>query len=115
MDIQVTGRHMDITDIITNYARGKAADDLAPFPRVESVHIILNVEKYRHIAEVCVQASNHLRVEGKVESDDMYASIDGAVEKVVKQMRKAKDKVQSHKADGIAKTEVELKKPDSEG
>jgi len=108
VDIQVTGRHMDITEAITNYAHGKADGELAPFSRVESVHVILNVEKYRHIAEVVVQASSHLRVEGKVESDDMYASIDGAMEKVVKQLRKAKDKVQSHKADGIAKTECDL-------
>jgi len=99
---------MDITEAITSYAHGKAEGELADFPRVESVHVILNVEKYRHLAEVVVQASNHLRVEGKMESDDMYASIDGAMEKVVKQMRKAKDKVQSHKADGIAKTECEL-------
>lgn len=107
MDIQVTGRHMDITEAITNYARGKAEGELTPFSRVESVHVIMNVEKYRHIADVVVQASN-LRVEGKVESDDMYNSIDGAMEKVVKQLRKAKEKVQSHKADGIAKTELEL-------
>lgn len=111
MDIQVTGRHMEITEAIMNYARGKTEDELSAFPRVESVHVILNVEKYRHSAEVCVQASNHLRLEGKVESDDMYASIDGAVEKVAKQMRKAKDKVQSHKADGIAKTECGLQEP----
>ena len=115
MEIQVTGRHMEITEAITNYARDRVEDALGAFPRVESVHVILNVEKYRQSAEVCLQASNHLRVEGKEESDDMYASIDGAVDKVAKQMRKAKDKVQSHKADGIAKTEVELKKPESEG
>ena len=58
----------------------------------------LSREKYRHIAEVVVQAKNHIRVEAKEVSDDMYASIDNAVHKAAKQLRRLRDKIQDHKA-----------------
>ena len=99
MQISVTGRHVDITDAIRHYAHEKL-DALSDFPRVENVHMILDVEKYRHHAEVVVQAKNHIRVDAKEESDNMYASIDGAVSKAYKQLRRLRDKVQDHKARG---------------
>jgi len=107
VEISITGRHMDITEAIKNYARDKVDTDVAVFPRVESVHVVLNIEKYRHYAEVFVQAANHLRIDGKAESDDMYVSIDQAMDKVVKQLRKARDKVQSHKVEGLSQSERE--------
>ena len=108
MDINVTGRHMENTESISNYARDKVADELSVFTRVESVHVIMDVEKYRHSAEVLVQGSNHVRIEGKAESDDMYLSLDQAIEKVVKQLRKSRDKVQSHKAEKLGRMDAEM-------
>lgn len=107
MEISVTGRHMDITEAITTYAHEKVEAEISVFPRVESVHVVLNIEKYRHYAEVFVQAANHLRIDGKTESDDMYVSLDSAIDKVVKQLRKARDKVQSHKVESLSQAERE--------
>ena len=58
--------------------------------------MILSVEKYRHLAEVVLHAPNHVDVEAREESEDMYVSIDGAVEKVAKQLRRLTDKVHDH-------------------
>jgi putative sigma-54 modulation protein len=89
---------MDITDAIRHYIETKVEPELADFPRVETVHIILEVEKYRRLAEIVVQGANHVRVDAKADSDDMYASIDGALDKAVRQLRKLRDKVQDHKS-----------------
>ncbi len=97
MQISVTGRHVEITDAIRDYTYDRIADALQDFHRIESVHVILNLEKYRHEAEIVIQAKNHIRVDAKAESDDMYISIDTAVEKAERQMRKLKDKRQDHK------------------
>jgi len=97
MQISVTCRHMEVTPSLRDHAITKAEHDLIEFPRIENVHIILDVQKYLHKAEVVVQASNHIRVEGHEESEDMYFSIDKAVEKASKQLRKLRDKVQDHK------------------
>lgn len=98
MQITVTGRHMEVTDAIRDHTEEKITRELAEFPRVQSVHVILAIEKYRHIAEVVAQAPHHIHVEAKEESDDMYASIDRAVEKLEKQLHKVLDKLQDHKS-----------------
>jgi len=106
MQISVTGRHVDITDAIRDYAEDKVQHDLGGFPRVEHVHVILNIEKHRHLAEVVIQARNHIRVEADHESDDMYSSIDACVEKAGRQLRRLRDKVQNHKArEGLGQLE----------
>lgn len=109
MQITVTGRHVDITSAIREYAEDRVNDALELFPRVESVHVILSVEKYRHRAEIVVQGANHIRVDAHDESDDMYASIDSAIEKAMRQLRKLRDKVQDHKgAEPLAEAEVKV-------
>ena len=55
--------------------------------------MILEVEKYRHSAEVILVCSNHITIEACEETDDMYAAIDAAVDKVARQMRKYKTRL----------------------
>ena len=98
MQITVTGRHMEVTDAIRGHAEEKITRELSEFPRVQSVHVILAIEKYRHIAEVVAQAPHHIHLESKEESDDMYVSIDRAGEKLEKQLHKVLDKFQDHKS-----------------
>ena len=109
MQISVTGRHMEITEAIRDHAHASVERSLSEFPRVESVHVILAVEKYRHIAEVVIQAPNHIRVEAKHESDDMYVSIDGSVDKASKQLRKTWEKMRDHKSrESLADVELDV-------
>lgn len=97
MSIEVTVRHMDKKGNLQDYARRKAEMLIEEFPKVEYVHVILDVEKHRNIAEVFVQSKKHVRVEAKEVADDMIASIDLAVNKVEKQLRKVSDKSHDHK------------------
>lgn len=113
MQINVTGRHMEITDAIRNYVHDKLQHALAEFPRTESVHVILDIEKYRQIAEIVVQAPNHVRVEAREESADLYASIDAVVDKVNKQLRRTRDKIIDHKSrEPLSQVERDLQSGD---
>ncbi len=98
MQITVTGRHMEVTEAIRDHAEEKITRELSEFPRVQSVHVILTVEKYRHIAELVAQAPHHIHIEAKEESDDMYVSIDRATEKLEKQLHKVWGKLQDIKS-----------------
>ena len=98
MSIEVTARHMQVEDDIQEYAKRQAEGIRDEFPRVEHVHVILDVEKKRRIAEVIVQAKNHIRVGITESSDNMRVSIDLAVDKTSKQLRRSRDKVQDRKA-----------------
>jgi ribosome hibernation promoting factor len=97
MDITVTGRHVEATPAIKEYAAKKLEHIGIDFPRILSAHFILDVEKFRHIAELVIQCGNHITIEAREISEDLYASIDRVVDKVARQMRKYKTKMQNHR------------------
>ncbi|MBM4143316.1 MAG: ribosome-associated translation inhibitor RaiA [Lentisphaerae bacterium] len=97
MAIEVTARHLHTVKDVEEYARERAAKVIEEFPRVEHIHVILDQEKHRQIAEVVVQARNHVRIESAESSDNLRASVDRAVEKAEKQLRRWRDKAVDHK------------------
>ena len=93
--IQVTGRHVSVTDAMKEYCQRRLACLHLDYPKIIEVQVILDVEKYRHTAEVILHCSNHITLEASSESDDMYASIDEVVDKIARQMRKLSPPVQA--------------------
>ena len=94
--VNVTGRHLAITAAINDYAQKKVESLHLDYPRIVSAHVILEVEKYRHRAEVVLVCCNHITIEAHEECSDLYASIDQAVSKVARQMRKYKTRLLKH-------------------
>jgi putative sigma-54 modulation protein len=96
--IRITGRHMSITDAIRQYAQSKVEHIHLDYPRIIEVHVILDVTKHRHFAEIVLHCANHITIEADHECDDMYAAIDGVIAKITRQMRKYKTKMlRSHR------------------
>ncbi len=100
MAIEITGRHVDVSESMRDYAQKRMAKLAAEFPRADKAHVILDIQKYVHTAEVIAHASRHIRVEAKSQSENMYAAIDEVVDKVEKQLRRTIDKRHEHKGDG---------------
>ena len=99
--IKVTGRHVSVTDPIKDYAGSKIEHLHLDYPRIIEAHVILDVEKHRHFAEIILHCNNHITIEASATTDDMYASIDGVVAKIAQQMRKYKTKIlRSHRPRG---------------
>ena len=91
--LKVTGRHVEVTESITDYARKKIESLHLDYPRIIDAQVILDVEKYRHIAEVVLHCNNHITIDAKAQTNDLYASIDEAVDRIAQQMRKYKTKI----------------------
>jgi putative sigma-54 modulation protein len=91
--IQVTGRHVSVTDAMKEYCRRKLASLHLDYPKIIEHQVILDVQKYRHTAEVVLHCNNHITLEASSESDDMYASIDQVIDKIARQMRKYKTRL----------------------
>ncbi len=95
MQVHITGRHVEITDGIRDHVYDKVERTLIDFPRIEDVRVILELQKHENIAEVLVQGKD-VHIEGKSGSENMYTSIDQALEKAERQLHKLREKVQAH-------------------
>jgi putative sigma-54 modulation protein len=92
MILEITGRNIDVTPALREFTSDKLSKLRRCIDEIIETHVILNVEKHRHVAEIVVKA-RHQKFTGIEETGDMYASIGNAVDKIEKQARRAKDKV----------------------
>ena len=93
MKLTVTGRNIDITDGIREHLESKMEKTINDLGDAADVHVALLVEKHRHFAEVTVKTKG-FTVHSQHETDDLYASMDNALLKIGKQLRKHKEKTQ---------------------
>ena len=97
MQLNVSGHHVEVTESMRDYV-GQKIDKIARhFDIVSDVQCILTVEKLRHKAEATASVNG-----GSIYCDhteeDMYAAIDGLVDKLERRVRKYKDKLHNHHA-----------------
>ena len=92
----MTGRHLAITAAINDYAEKKIEHLHLDYPKIIEAHVILEVDKYRHRAEIVLVCANHITLEATVECPDLYASMDQAAGKIARQMRKYKTRLLRH-------------------
>lgn len=96
MDINITGRHIEITNALRNYIKKRISKVEKYFkdkPLMANVTIF--IEKGRHQIEVSL-SSNGQVFNGKVSTKDMYESIDKVVDKLEKQFKKQKEKQKNY-------------------
>lgn len=102
MQLTLTGHHIDLTDSIRAYVEEKFAKLERHFDHVTDVHCVLTVEKLEHKAEATIHLAGGTIHADAVESD-MYAAIDGLVDKLARQVTKHKEKLTDHHAREVAK------------
>lgn len=94
--MQITGRHLAITPAIRRHVESRLARLDRYGVRIERVAVILGVNKLQHTAEVeCVLQGK--RVQAKVSTQEMYASIDQVIARLEAQIRKRKERRVDHK------------------
>ncbi len=96
MQVDLTGKQMDITPALREYVQTKVNKAEKYLHRDYGVQVILEVNKLNHICEVIVNVKGN-RLTAKETGDEMYASIDKAMDKVEQQLRKYKEKLSHHK------------------
>jgi putative sigma-54 modulation protein len=97
MQVNLTGHHIEITPSLKDYINSKLERIERHFDNVTDVHCILTVEKLRHKAEATILVSGGKLFADSIE-DDMYAAIDGLVDKLDRQIKKHKEKITDHHA-----------------
>ena len=97
MQLTVTGHHIDVSAALRDYVDTKLAKIERHFDNMTDVHCILTVEKLAHKAEATIHLSGGTIHADAVEQN-MYAAIDGLVDKLDRQVKKHKEKLTDHHA-----------------
>ena len=95
MQINLTGHHVEITDSLRTYVATKFEKLERHFDHINNVHVILNVEKLKQKAEATVHMAGG-EVFANAQHNDMYAAIDGLIDKLDRQVIKHKEKQKRH-------------------
>lgn len=93
MRITVTGKNIEMTSALKNVVESKLERLEKYFKPDVEAHATLSVQKNRQIIEVTIPF-NGVILRGEEENKDMYASIDLVVDKLERQIRKQKTKLQ---------------------
>jgi ribosome hibernation promoting factor len=101
MQVNITFRHLDPTEALKSHVRDRVAHVQKYIDRPSEAHAVLHVENLDHHAEITVKAGRFL-LRGTAKSQDMYASIDAAADKIERQLKKHKEKLYNHKTNGHA-------------
>lgn len=98
METTFTFRNLEATDGLRTHTADKLQKLDKFLIKPVGAHVILHVERFEHIAEITL-ATNGSRFVGQARSSDMYSSIDGAIDKLLKQLKRERDRHKHHKGE----------------
>jgi putative sigma-54 modulation protein len=105
MNIKVTGKNIEITDAIREYIE-KRVEKLEKFEgKNTEINVVCSVEREEQIVEIQVSHDGEfIRIEEK--NNDLYASIDLAMDRAERQLRKDKEKKIDQKREASLKDKI---------
>ena len=92
MQINISGHHVEVTPALKNYVHNKIDKLERHFDNITNVQVTLTVEKLVQKAEATVHVSGG-ELHANMDSEDMYAAIDGLTDKLDRQLLKHKEKM----------------------
>lgn len=98
MEIIVSGKHLDITDPIREYAIGKVSKLDKYYDQIQNIEVVADKgQSNQYEIEIIVHVGHHEPFIATTQGDDLYATIDLARDKLERQLTDHKKKVKSHK------------------
>lgn len=99
MDIMVTFRHIEPTESLRVYAEEKLSKLKKYLDTTIEAHVVLEVEKFRHIADVTLNADG-TRIKAVEETGDLYSAIDQVMDKIEAQLKRHRSKIREKRPEG---------------
>ncbi len=95
-NITVTGRHIEVTDAIREFATKKIQSIHIDYPKIVEARVVLDVQKDRQVAEIVLFCADHITIQASTVGADLYAAIDETVTKIKRRMRKHMTRLMKH-------------------
>jgi ribosomal subunit interface protein len=113
MTIQITGRNLDIGDALRDYATGRLQDILLKYVgKSYPGHIRIEKVRSQFATNCSIDLWSGLRLHARAESENPHASVDQALERLDKQLRRYKRRLSDHFANNSAHPAAEISATD---
>jgi len=106
-NINVVGRNVLLTDAMKSYAIEKISKSEKFATKIIDVTIRMDIQKLDHCVDIVMQV-DHVKIKSSSVSDDMYASIDLATEKLQQNLLKYKKRIQEHTAKPLSMVDMNV-------
>jgi putative sigma-54 modulation protein len=97
MQINVKGKHLEITEAIDSYVRKKAERLVRYFDKVQSIDCVIEKEPNGYHVEFIVDVEHHDDFIVNYRDADLYAAIDLAIDREARQLSDHKQRTRDHK------------------
>lgn len=115
-NIVVTGRHIEVSDAIREFATKKIQGIHIDYPRIVEARVVVDVQKDRQVAEIVLFCADHITIQASTAGPDLYAAIDETVTKIMRRMRKHKTRLMKrfrpHRSESIRKLDEKVYEED---
>jgi putative sigma-54 modulation protein len=105
MKVRITARHFNLTEDLKEFAESRIKSLTRYFDNIIGIHLKLDVEKYRHSADLNATVHGTM-LSCSANSNDMYASVDEVVKKMEAQVKKYKSRLKDKDQRKVAETKV---------
>ncbi len=107
MRYQITGKQIDIGEALQTHVRDQTDEMLSKYAgRPTDANVVFSKSGHEHVCEATIHLSTGLTAQAKASSSDIYASFDGCLEKMDKQLRRYKRRLKDHHRDRAEPVEV---------
>jgi ribosome hibernation promoting factor len=107
MRIQVSGKQMDIGDALRTHVEDRLNEAVGKyFDRPVDAHVIFCKDRHQYIADSSVHLPTGMTVQATARADEVYASFEGSVDRMEKQLRRYKRRLRDHHRDRQAPIEA---------
>ena len=96
MQLHFTGRNIEVTDALKTFTEKKFQRLERHYANIHTVNIVFHVENVTHTAEASTHLDN-VEIHATAKSDDMYKAIDELIDKMMTQVTKHKEKIETHR------------------
>ncbi len=102
MQIQVSGKHMDVGEALTTHVNEQLKDTVGKyFDRPVEAHVTFSKDGHEFVADAMVHLSTGMIAKASGRKDDVYAAFDSALSRMEKQLRRYKRRLKDHHKDRI--------------
>lgn len=97
MQIKISGKHVDVTPAIEDYARKKLERFPRYFDRIQQVELVIDRARNGYTIEVITDVEHHDPIVATDAAEDLYAGIDRVVDRSVRQLTDHKSRLRDNK------------------